>query len=245
MEMGFSLANDIRTIKKLFMSVKASLLVLDTALSYVQVSLRTSSGHVRVYKNLQKDFVPVHSMIQLALESEQQIPSAVAVVAGPGSYTGLRIGMSTAKGLCYAWKVPLIPLDTLQLFAWQAMRTLAPIPADAIILSVLEARKEEVYFATFDHLGQRLSADATATLHVDWLKSLGQVAIVAGSTGGAIASVFSSLIPGTPLFQIECIQHDVCLSLADQRQKYFALEFMRTCSPNYVKDVYIKLKHGK
>jgi tRNA threonylcarbamoyladenosine biosynthesis protein TsaB len=68
---------------------------------------------------------------------------AVAVSQGPGSYTGLRIGVSAAKGLCYALDIPLIAIDTLQVLASQAM-----VP-NGLIIPMLDARRMEVYSAIF------------------------------------------------------------------------------------------------
>ena len=69
--------------------------------------------------------------------------SAVAVSQGPGSYTGLRIGVSAAKGLCYALNIPLISLDTLQVLASQAS------VSDGLVIPMLDARRMEVYSAIF------------------------------------------------------------------------------------------------
>ena len=70
--------------------------------------------------------------------------SAVAVSKGPGSFTGLRIGVSAAKGLCYALDIPLISIDTLQVLAKQAQIT------DGVIISMIDARRMEAYTAVFD-----------------------------------------------------------------------------------------------
>ena len=76
---------------------------------------------------------------------------AIAVSKGPGSYTGLRIGVSAAKGLCYALGVPLISISTLKSMASQ----LKGINKDDVIIPVLDARRMEVYSAVFDnHLNQ-------------------------------------------------------------------------------------------
>jgi tRNA threonylcarbamoyladenosine biosynthesis protein TsaB len=69
--------------------------------------------------------------------------TAVAVSQGPGSYTGLRIGVSAAKGLCYALNIPLIAVDTLQ-----ALASKAEI-ADGLIVPMIDARRMEVYSAVF------------------------------------------------------------------------------------------------
>jgi len=70
---------------------------------------------------------------------------AVAVSKGPGSYTGLRIGVSAAKGLCFALEVPLISIPTLASLAHQISSK-----KDEAIVSVLDARRMEVYSAIFD-----------------------------------------------------------------------------------------------
>jgi tRNA threonylcarbamoyladenosine biosynthesis protein TsaB len=69
--------------------------------------------------------------------------SAVAVSQGPGSYTGLRIGVSAAKGLCYAMSIPLIAVDTLKVLASQVNVT------DGLIVPMIDARRMEVYSAVF------------------------------------------------------------------------------------------------
>jgi tRNA threonylcarbamoyladenosine biosynthesis protein TsaB len=68
---------------------------------------------------------------------------AVAVSQGPGSYTGLRIGVSAAKGLCYALGIPLIAVDTLQTLASKAKIT------EGLIVPMIDARRMEVYSAVF------------------------------------------------------------------------------------------------
>jgi tRNA threonylcarbamoyladenosine biosynthesis protein TsaB len=76
-------------------------------------------------------------------------PAAVAVSGGPGSYTGLRIGCSMAKGLCYGLGIPLISLPTLYILATKAVREFAP-SADALLCPMLDARRMEVYASVYD-----------------------------------------------------------------------------------------------
>lgn len=74
---------------------------------------------------------------------------AVAVSKGPGSYTGLRIGVSTAKGICYALDIPLLAIDTLKALTHAAIE----IHSDqqAIYVPMIDARRMEVYTKIFDH----------------------------------------------------------------------------------------------
>ena len=72
---------------------------------------------------------------------------AVAVSEGPGSYTGLRIGTSTAKGLCYGLNIPLIPIPTLQIIAVAALEKIAD--HNALLCPMIDARRMEVYTAFY------------------------------------------------------------------------------------------------
>lgn len=75
---------------------------------------------------------------------------AVAVSLGPGSYTGLRIGLSEAKGLAYALDVPLIGVSTLELMAVSAMFSSANLDPDTLLVPMIDARRMEVYTAVYD-----------------------------------------------------------------------------------------------
>lgn len=80
--------------------------------------------------------------------------AAVAVSKGPGSYTGLRVGVSTAKGLCFGANIPLIGVDTLRILALQGVSH-ACRPHK--IVPFIDARRMEVYSAVFDAEGKKLS----------------------------------------------------------------------------------------
>jgi len=71
-------------------------------------------------------------------------PEAIAVCSGPGSYTGLRIGVSLAKGLCYGYNLPLIALDSLKIMARQVADSVTLQP-EAILCPMIDARRMEVY----------------------------------------------------------------------------------------------------
>ncbi|MDR0995958.1 MAG: tRNA (adenosine(37)-N6)-threonylcarbamoyltransferase complex dimerization subunit type 1 TsaB [Tannerella sp.] len=86
-------------------------------------------------------------------------PEAVAVSQGPGSYTGLRIGTSLAKGLCFGRGLPLLAVPTLQLLASAALKR-PELPADEglLLCPMIDARRMEVYAALYDRKLQRVRA---------------------------------------------------------------------------------------
>lgn len=76
--------------------------------------------------------------------------TAVAVSMGPGSYTGLRIGVSTAKGLCYALDIPLIAVNTLEAMANGLKNRCFSVNKHTLFCPMIDARRMEVYSAVFD-----------------------------------------------------------------------------------------------
>lgn len=91
----------------------------------------------------------VKHCLDFAADHEMRL-DAVAVSLGPGSYTGLRIGLSEAKGLAYALDVPLIGISTLELLATRVMFSTLDIDPEAIFVPMIDARRMEVYTAAYD-----------------------------------------------------------------------------------------------
>lgn len=82
---------------------------------------------------------------------------AVAVSEGPGSYTGLRVGVSTAKGLCFGAGIPLIAVGTLDTLVWQAKEEGLVPDGCKYIVPMIDARRMEVYTAVYSAEGKRLT----------------------------------------------------------------------------------------
>lgn len=135
------------------------ILQIDTAIDGATVSLAQSGVVLLQKSNLnQKDHA---AFLQPAIQelfnelnlSIKQL-NAVAVSAGPGSYTGLRVGFASAKGLCYALKIPLITVDTLALLAWNAIcewpKTHTEKMADGLVCPMIDARRQEVFTAVYN-----------------------------------------------------------------------------------------------
>ena len=102
----------------------------------------------------------LHVFIEQVLKESNLQPKAIkaiAISAGPGSYTGLRIGVATAKGLCYGWDIPLIALPTLRILAEQVSYEFTDIE---YIIPMIDARRMEVFTSVYSHnfspiLGER------------------------------------------------------------------------------------------
>lgn len=134
----------------------AYILNIETATTNCSVSL-SKDGEILVLKednSLNYSHAEsLHVFIGEVLESANLKPSqldAIAVSKGPGSYTGLRIGVSTAKGLCFALDKPLISINTLQSLAHQVHIN------EGIIIPMIDARRMEVYSAIYDFNYQQI-----------------------------------------------------------------------------------------
>ena len=83
------------------------------------------------------------------IKTEKLKPDAVAVSCGPGSYTGLRIGVSAAKGICYGLSIPLIAIETLEIMAYRVISE-NTVETSPLLCPMIDARRMEVYDAIFD-----------------------------------------------------------------------------------------------
>ncbi|MEO8852211.1 MAG: tRNA (adenosine(37)-N6)-threonylcarbamoyltransferase complex dimerization subunit type 1 TsaB [Ginsengibacter sp.] len=91
--------------------------------------------------------VAIHQILKENSLSVSEL-KAIGVVGGPGSYTGIRVGLSTAKGLCYALNIPLMMYNTLELMAFSALGKEKNF--DAMYCPMLDARRMEVFTAVYD-----------------------------------------------------------------------------------------------
>lgn len=125
------------------------ILNIDTAMERASIYLaKNDIIFETAYSENQKDHaVWLHLAIDGLLKKSQITVSeikAVAVSIGPGSYTGLRVGLSAAKGLCYALNIPLITVNSLHMLAYAVQKE-----ATDLIVPVIDARRMEIYTAVY------------------------------------------------------------------------------------------------
>jgi tRNA threonylcarbamoyladenosine biosynthesis protein TsaB len=135
----------------------AYILSIETATPVCSVALSGSDEIIGLketdVKNSHAEVVTVF-IDELLRENKIQTSNikAVAVSKGPGSYTGLRIGVSTAKGLCYALNIPLIAIGTLKSMAFgMAIQMATDFEPSTLFCPMIDARRMEVYCALYDY----------------------------------------------------------------------------------------------
>jgi len=139
------------------------ILQIETATQVCSVAV-SANGITSAYKEINEPNIHASRLTMLISELLQELAlgfadlSAVAVSKGPGSYTGLRIGVSTAKGLCYATDLPLIGVNTLSSMAEGFKESYPDSQEDyGRLCPMLDARRMEVYMAMYDHALRPLS----------------------------------------------------------------------------------------
>ncbi len=141
------------------------ILQIETATTVCSVAL-AKDGQVIAYRqinqrNIHAEVITVYIDELLAAEElTYDNLDAIAVSCGPGSYTGLRIGISTAKGLCFALDKPLIAIETLKAMAYGVINDAQIINDEMLLCPMIDARRMEVYTALFNGEGERVQATA-------------------------------------------------------------------------------------
>lgn len=147
-----------------------NIILIETSTALCSAAL-VQNGKITAYKESGKgrDHASLTAVFVNEILSQAKITpsecSAVCVSMGPGSYTGLRVGVSTAKGLCFGTGIPLLAIGTLDTLVWQAKgENLLPDNCRNIV-PLIDARRMEVYTAVFSAEGKQLSE--TSPLIID------------------------------------------------------------------------------
>jgi tRNA threonylcarbamoyladenosine biosynthesis protein TsaB len=132
----------------------AKILLIDTSTEVCLVALSENNQVIasRIDTNGQNHSKLIGTFVQDILQEvgiTAQALDAVALSAGPGSYTGLRIGTSFVKGLCFGVNIPVITLPTLQILAQEALLQQPSIAENAHLCPMIDARRMEVYTAVY------------------------------------------------------------------------------------------------
>lgn len=137
------------------------ILQIETATTVCSVAL-TENGVVLKYKEIEQRNIHaeavtvfIDEVLKLAGKNYPDV-DAIAVSCGPGSYTGLRIGVSVAKGLCFALDKPMIAVETLEAMADGYIAQNSLEENDLLLCPMIDARRMEVFTAVFDNKGKRI-----------------------------------------------------------------------------------------
>ena len=201
------------------------ILNIDTSQETASISVAENGKILNSKTNSnQKDHASfLHQNIQtllkeLSLEIKQL--SAVAVSNGPGSYTGLRVGISSAKGLCYALKIPLLAIGSLKIIAHDAINQINE--KDAIICPMIDARRMEVFTTLFNYNLEELQEGTAMILNSESFKPVLERKIVYFSGSGS--DKFKNVTESKNAFFIE--QKDFIQSMSE-------LSFLKYNSNNF------------
>jgi tRNA threonylcarbamoyladenosine biosynthesis protein TsaB len=144
----------------------AHILHIDTAVEGASVCLaenRTLTAPALINRRKDQPGWLHASIRELMMTAELPLNSldAVAVTIGPGSYTGLRVGLSAAKGLCFALNIPLITINTLEIMASASGKE----ESNALLCPMIDARRMEVFTAVYDQSLKEIMAPCAMILN--------------------------------------------------------------------------------
>lgn len=165
------------------------ILIIESSANFPSVAICDAAGVMQFYEaenvpQSHSEKLPV--LVKNALNwltENTKILQAVAVNAGPGSYTGLRIGVSLAKGICYAKQVPLIAINGLHAMAKTVLKL---NPEIQVVYSMLDARRDEVFLQKINRLGILSEIEAVILTEKMFVEKWDKVAFVGNSNDKAL-----------------------------------------------------------
>src|SRR5688572_17283074 len=187
-------------------------------------------------------------LIQQLLENTgftQQDLSAIAVSGGPGSYTGLRIGTSTAKGLCYALDIPLIAVSTLQAMAQETLK-FTPNAENYLFWPMIDARRMEVYTALYGSSLEEIEKDQALVLEeTSFQEKLKTNKILFFGNGAAKWQTLLGANANALFLKNVIPSAEAVSELAWQKFQAGQFENVAYYEPFYVKEVHITMAKAK
>ena len=225
----------------------ALILHIDTSTTIASLALSSDEKvlGVVINENMKDHAAWIHHAIEsLMKESNKKISdlNAVAVVEGPGSYTGLRVGMATAKGLCFSLGIPLITESSLRLMAFAAIsKNKSKLDSNTLFIPMIDARRMEVFTAGYDLKLNEISAPSAVILDVTTFNDLAKDhhLILFGNGSQKFMQIVSN-----NRYQFIDSQHDAgdLVSLAFQKFKGESFADLAYSEPAYLKDFYTHTK---
>ena len=220
------------------------LLALETSTTVCSVALYKGeqllgSSELRIEKSHSSHITVMIEQLVSNCGHKMEEVNAVAISGGPGSYTGLRIGTSTAKGLCYALNIPLIEVSTLHSMAYQ-VTNYTPKPERFVFCPMLDARRMEVYTCVLSHALEELVPIAPVVLSEETFQELLQKQPVIFFGSGA--EKFRALAENNQnaMFVDSVVPSAVPVGkLALKKYEQQVFEDVAYYEPFYLKDVYI------
>ena len=165
-----------------------------------------------------------------------------SISKGPGSYTGLRIGLSSIKGFCYALNKPLVSINTLKILAISALENIDD--KDFILCPMIDARRMEVYTKSFDHNLNELSNDQAIILEKDTFDNYKDKKVYFFGNG---SDKYKKIVNRKNFIFIDNINPDSKFMGQLSYNKFINRNFedLSSFEPNYIKDFYLIKKKGK
>ncbi|WP_447640571.1 MULTISPECIES: tRNA (adenosine(37)-N6)-threonylcarbamoyltransferase complex dimerization subunit type 1 TsaB [Chitinophagaceae] len=222
----------------------AFLLIIDTALEQGSVGIFRGKDQLGILQNnTQKDHAAFVQTAITQLEKETATAlndlDAIAVVNGPGSYTGLRVGLATAKGLCYALDKKLILVNTLDIMAFASINTTEK--KDCYYAPMIDARRDDVFTGIYNNDGKLVSEQQALTITPDsFLSFTTEKPLVLSGSGAKKAA---AILPKEAIIATDiCYQASEINTIAQEKFDEGDFADVAYSEPNYLKAFYSTAK---
>lgn len=198
-----------------------------------EVILRKETGIERSHAGILTVFI---EELLKDLSGQKEKLDAVAVSMGPGSYTGLRIGVSAAKGICYGAEIPLIAIPTLEALCFGALKRYNTIEEDALLIPMIDARRMEVYMAVYTKQLKKIEDTSAQIIDQNSFRELSSINKLYLFGTGATKLINTITHDNIRILENLNMSSEFMTEIALQRYKEKQFEDVAYFEPYYLKD---------